>query len=436
MNTTNKNSNIELLAPAGTLEKLKSAFAFGADAVYVGLPAYSLRTRINDFDMSNIRTATEYAHNINKSLYVTINIFAHNLHFKRLPGYIEELKQIGVDALIIADAGIISLVKEVWPEAIIHLSTQANCTNYHSAKFWYDQGVKRVILGREIELNAIKEIHEKLPALELEIFAHGAMCMAYSGRCFISKQENARSANLGVCTNACRWKYKEITIQSENHEPMHLIEDDQGSHILNSKDLCLIKRIPELLESGIISLKVEGRTKSAYYLSNIIGVYREAINASLDKKLSSEELNKKLGYYWQELNEKITNRGYTEGFYFNQGEFAQTLEYSHEQVDWEFAGEVIESGKEEVKIKVHNALKVGDTIEIIKPFYDIIKTKVESLKDAQSNKELSEAHGGQKKQVILKTEEKIPVYSVIRRELKKTMQNDILPRRHNIKKTR
>ena len=388
---------MELLAPAGTLEKLKAAFTFGADAVYVGLPAYSLRTRINDFDIDNIKLATDYAHKIGKKIYVTINIFAHNFHFKRLPEYIVKLRDINVDALIIADAGIISIVKEVWPKATIHLSTQANCTNYHAAKFWQDQGVKRVILGREIELNAIKEIHELLPGLELEIFAHGAMCMAYSGRCFISKQENARSANLGVCTNACRWNYKQVHVKSDNHDSMQIIEDEHGSHILNSKDLCLIKKIPELLNSGVISLKVEGRTKSAYYLSNIIGVYREAINAAQDKKLSKKDLESKLNFYWKELNEKITNRGYTEGFYFNEGEFAQTIEASHNEVAWEFAGEVVGTGESEINIRVHNSLKVGDQIEIIRPNYDIIKTKVSNLLDVKTREELEEAHGGQKK---------------------------------------
>lgn len=411
------NTSIELLAPAGTLNKMNVAFAYGADAVYVGLPAYSLRTRINEFNLENIRLATEQAHEQKKKIYATINIFAHNFHFKRLPVYIKELKSIGVDALIIADAGIIALVKEIWPSAIIHLSTQANCTNYHAAKFWYDQGVKRVILGREIELNAIKEIHEKLPSLELEIFAHGAMCMAYSGRCFISKQEGARSANLGVCNNACRFNYKVKGIQANDSEPMELIEDEHGSHILNSKDLCLIRRIPELLNSGIVSLKVEGRTKSAYYLANVIGMYKEAINSSLDKSLTRDSLTKKLDLFHQEFKGKLVNRGYTEGFYFNQGELAQNLESSHNAIKWEFAGEVIAGGDKQVEIKVHNSLKQGDIVEIVRPCYDILTIKVGSLIDQKAGKEVTEVHGGQNKIILLNVPENVPKYSVIRRKL-------------------
>ncbi|MBL7057774.1 U32 family peptidase C-terminal domain-containing protein [Patescibacteria group bacterium] len=419
-----KERQIELLAPAGTMGKLNTAFSFGADAVYVGLPAYSLRTRINDFNLENIRLATEFSHKEGKKIYATINIFAHNFHFKRLPEYIRELKDIGVDALIVADAGIIKLVQEVWPTAVIHLSTQANCTNYYAAKFWYDLGIKRVILGREIELNAIKEIHTKLPELELEIFAHGAMCMAYSGRCFISKQEGARSANLGVCNNACRFEYKQgkiktVTIRADNNDEMEIVEDEHGSHIINSKDLCLVRRIPELLESGIISLKVEGRTKSAYYVANVIGMYRQAINLSLDKSIPPDILIQKLEFFYQEFQDKLVNRGYTEGFYFNEGQMAQTLEGSHNLVDWEFAGEVVGVGdnENEIVIKVHNSLKVGDEIEIVKPYYDIINMKVKKMMFSKSGEDLLEAHGGQSKAVILIVDEKVVEGSVIRRKL-------------------
>ncbi len=411
------NNKIELLAPAGTLDKMNLAFAYGADAVYVGLPAYSLRTRINEFSIENIRIATEQAHNLGKKIYATINIFAHNFHFKRLPKYICELRDIGVDALIIADVGVITLVKEIWPDAVIHLSTQANCTNYYAAKFWYDLDVKRIILGREIELNAIKEIHEKLPDLELEIFAHGAMCMAYSGRCFISKTENFRSANLGVCNNSCRFNYKVKEIQSDDNELMELIEDQHGSHILNSKDLCLIERIPELLDCGIVSLKIEGRTKSAYYLGNVIGMYREAINLSILKVLKNNQLKEKLVFYYTELSKKLVNRGYTEGFYFEKGKLAQNLEKSHNSIDWEFAGEVVEGGKNNVKIKVHNSLKIGDLIEVVRPFYDILKMRVESMVDEKNDSLLREAHGGQEKIIILDVNSYVPKYSVIRRKL-------------------
>ncbi|MDO8260765.1 MAG: U32 family peptidase, partial [Candidatus Magasanikbacteria bacterium] len=202
-----KTNKIEILAPAGNMDKMKTALAHGADAVYAGIPDFSLRVRINDFDIKKIAEATEYCHARGKKLYVTINIFAHNDHIAKLPPYIKQLKKIGVDALIISDPGIIYLVKEIWPEAEIHLSTQANCTNWRAAKFWYDLGIKRVILGRETTLSDIKEIKKKVPKLDLEVFVHGAMCMAYSGRCFLSKYFVDRSGNLGDCVQPCRWKY-------------------------------------------------------------------------------------------------------------------------------------------------------------------------------------------------------------------------------------
>lgn len=416
------NKKFELLAPAGNLEKCKTAFLFGADAVYLGIPDYSLRVRINDFDLKKIKIAVENAHFLQKKVYVTINIFAHNRHFKNLSSYIKKLKDFKVDALIISDPGILSLVKEIWPKAEIHLSTQANCTNWQSAKFWQKQGVGRIILGRETTLNEIKEIHKRLPDLELEYFIHGAMCMAYSGRCFLSKYFLNRSGNLGDCVQPCRWNYKEkslfISEEKRPNEILEIVEEEHGSYILNSKDLCLIKYLDKLAKAGISSFKIEGRAKSIYYIATVVGAYREAINEIGGKGLVK---TKKINYLYKELKEKLMHRGYSAGFLLgDKGD--QELNFSHTYSNWEFCGEVLESKKEKNAylnlIKVHNSLKIGDTIEILKPIYDIIKLKPKKIIDAKTNNEIFEAHGGSGQKIIFKTKERLPTGSVLRRKLK------------------
>lgn len=481
-----KQKKPELLAPAGNMEKMKTAFAFGADAVYAGIPDFSLRVRINDFTLESLKEAVDYAHSVKKKVYVTINIFAHNHHLAKLPAYLKKLKEIKPDGLIVSDPGIIQAIKEVWPEAVIHLSTQANCTNWQAAKFWQQQGLERVILGREVTLPEIKEMRKKLPKLELETFVHGAMCMAYSGRCFLSKYFLGRSANLGDCVQPCRWEYevkscefapspseepvlsltgeegpgevgscqsKSVMIKAKGHdEQFELVEEEHGSYILNSLDMCLIKRLPELIDAGIVSLKIEGRAKSVYYLGVVVGAYRKAIdliheskNASvvipakagiqavgksgkLDPRLreddSQKEIKKELTKLYKELETKVVSRGYTEGFMFEQGKTAQNLDNSHKECDWEFCGQVAQSLKLKVKsnkyqtlVKIHNSLKVSDQIEIVTPTYDIIKMKVGSLIDEKTGEKLTSAHGGQGKNTILETTRQIPEFSVIRRLL-------------------
>jgi putative protease len=432
----------ELLAPAGNLEKMKTALAFGADAVYAGIPDFSLRTRINDFTAADIKKAAEYCHARNKKIYITLNIFAHNQHLGKLPAHIRALKKIKVDALVISDPGIINLVKKIWPSVNIHLSTQANCANWQAVKFWQKQGVKRIILSRELGVKEIAEIHKKVPGVELECFVHGAMCMAYSGRCFLSKYFTDRNANLGDCVQLCRWKYgiinneklimknkdkdkdKEIFIKPEGREEMlELIEEEHGSYILNSEDLCLIKRLEELKKAGIVSFKIEGRAKSVYYLAAVIGAYREAIDAKGDKK--------KLNYLYNELKTKLVNRGYTEGFTFGNGRLAQNINDSHYKCDWEFCGEVVlasavsknlpsgrflETGCS-IFVKVHNTIKVGEEIEIVRPNYDIIKLKIRKMFDLKTGEQLSEAHGGQGKTVVIESKEDIPEFSILRRKI-------------------
>lgn len=436
--------SLELLAPAGNPEKMKIAFAFGADAVYLGLPEFSLRARINDFDLRSIKQAVEYAHERKKKVYATFNVFAQEKHFKKLPGFIQEMKKIKIDALIISDPGILSVVKKNWPTAAIHLSTQANCINSEAAKFWFGQGVSRIVLGREASLKDIKVIKKAVPKLELEYFVHGAMCMAYSGRCFLSKYLTGRSANLGDCVQPCRWPYqvksKKLEVKSEKliipdgaNGIFELYEEDGYSYILNSKDLCLIKHLRELAEAGVTSFKIEGRTKSVYYIATVIGAYKKAMNNLGDAKLAAKLQN--------ELEEKIFNRGYTTGFLFNEGKLAQNLATSKENCGWEFCGQVMESRKLSARgdalavgqesasggevrskkyltyVKVHNTLRVGEEIEIVSPVYDIMKVKLEIMADAETGEKLTEAHGGGGKVVIIETDNEAPDYSVLRRKI-------------------
>ena len=473
-----KNEKPELIAPAGNLEKMKTAFAFGADAVYAGIPDFSLRVRINDFDVKSLKKAIEYAHNINKKVYVTINIFAHNKHFKKLPAYVRELKKAKPDGFIVSDPGVMMAIRKVWPSAKMHLSTQANCVNKEAAKFWFEQGFKRIVLGRETTIREIKEIKKSNPKLEIEAFVHGAMCMAYSGRCFLSKLFTGRSANLGDCVQPCRWKYnakitnsklqipnkfkiqnpnvqnysQEIFIKAEGRdEALELVEEEHGSYILNSNDLCLIKRIPEMVDAGISSFKIEGRAKSVYYLACVVGAYRKAIDAVCrDEALPrlrcsscrrrDEALPRlyegDIDFLHKELDEKLYHRGYTEGFMFGNGKMAQNLDNSHKTPEWEFCGAVIgektakrpaaprlrgagknKKTKHSVNIKIHNTLKVGDRIEIIMPGYDIIKMKLKSMVDAETGEELEEAHGGQGKVVVIESNVEIPEFSVVRRKM-------------------
>ena len=419
---------LELIAPAGNLEKLKIALAFGADAVYAGIPDFSLRVRINDFDLQKISKAKDYCHERGKKLYITTNIFSHNKHLAALPKYIKELKKIGVDALIIADPGIISLVKKEWPEVRIHLSTQANCTNWLSAKFWYDQGVKRVVLGRETTLEEIREIKKKVPKLELEYFAHGAMCMAYSGRCFLSKYFLDRSANLGDCVQPCRWKYDACSaqhgtrnmeqgffIREENRKdmaPLEIVEEEHGSYIMNSKDLCLLPHLKELAEAGVTSFKIEGRAKSVYYQAMVAGVYGYVTHNM------GHITQKEIDYLYKELETKLVHRGYTTGFLF-EGKADQNLSETHIKTFWEFCGEVVSGNSKDklVRLKVHNTLKVGDEVELVQPSYEVKKFRLKKMFDEKTGTKIEEAHGGQDKYFLIEVGFPVGDWGVLRRRV-------------------
>ena len=427
---TKKNSQgckLELIAPAGSLDKMRTAFAFGADAVYLGIPDFSLRVRINEFTPKQIEKAILEAREKKKKIYVTINIFAHNRHLDALPPYIKVLKDLAVDALIISDPGVISLVKKIWPKARIHLSTQANCTNWSAAKFWQKQGVKRVVLGRETTLAEIKEIHKKCPTLELEYFIHGAMCMAYSGRCFLSKQFTGRSGNLGDCAQPCRWEYSLRETKVDGRE-MEIVEEEHGTYLLNSKDLCLIKHLDELAKAGVTSFKIEGRAKSVYYQAVVVNTYRQALEKL---KIKKEKLRKKeINKLFDELSTKLVHRGYTTGFLLGT-KADENKDNSHNKSDWEFCGVALESpllkgeafmihsSAFSTQVKVHNTIKVGDEIEIVRPNLPILKMKLAKMLNAKNGEEITEAHGGGGGAIItIESQEEIPPLSVLRRKIK------------------
>lgn len=416
---------LELLAPAGNILKMRTALASGADAVYLGIPDFSLRVRINDFDLAGVSEAIKEAHSQKKKVYVTLNIFAHNKHLEKLPEYVKKIKAMAPDGLIISDPGVMSMVKHFWPEAEIHLSTQANCTNAAAAKFWFDNGVTRVVLGREVTLSEIKEIHQAVPKLELEYFVHGAMCMAYSGRCFLSKELVDRSGNLGDCAQPCRWEY---SIKARNHdEEFDLVSEEHGTYLLNSKDLCLIEYLPDLIKAGVVSFKIEGRAKSVYYQAVVSGIYARAL-ALLNKKPSDAVWKKEVKYLKAELIDKLVHRGYTSGFLLGK-KAEQNLTSANHQSQFEFCGQVIKAeadyfkpalkaGEQAVYFQVHNTIKVNDKVEIVGAKYDIIKLSPKKIFDAKTGEALTEAHGGGgSRTALIITHEKIPALSVLRRKI-------------------
>jgi putative protease len=371
------NKKVELLSPAGNLENLKIAFTYGADAVYLSGKNFGLRAKADNFTLEEIREGAEYAHKISKKVYVTLNIIAHNEDLKGLDEFIRKLKEFNVDAVIAADPGVISIIQETAPTLPIHLSTQANNVNYKSAEFWHKLGIKRITLARELSGQEIKEIINKTPkSLEVETFVHGAICVSYSGRCMLSKYMTDRDANLGECTHPCRYKY---SLQEEKRpgEYFDVYEDDKGSYIINSKDLCLIKQLPELIGLGVKSFKIEGRMKGSYYVALITSIYRKVID-SYYKDPENYVFDEKL---FNEL-EKINHRGYTTGF-FNKKPGVK--EYVYDSTGYTFSylyiGLVLEYEKETklARISVQNKICVGDVAEIIGPDRDFVEQKIESM---------------------------------------------------------
>jgi len=388
---------MELLAPAGNFEKLKYAINYGADAIYCGIPDFSLRVRINQFDEKDIEKAVEYAHKHKKKIYITLNIYAHNQHLKKVEKHLKFLSRLSIDAVIISDPGILNLVKKYLPKTDIHLSTQANATNWQAVKFWSEAGVKRIILAREVTLSEIQEIRKNNPQIELEYFVHGAMCMSYSGRCILSKWMTDRSANLGDCSQPCRWKYQKpkkeiLTMQAEDDLERFVVdleEDRHGTYFFNSYDLNLISHIDELVKAGVDSFKIEGRAKSAYYVAVTARAYRKVMDA-ISTKASKQKIKKIILEQKKELD-NLANRGYTTGFLLGQEpehNFEGKVFGGHQQ----FVGEIIGRKDNLNIVKAHNAIFKKDKIEAIAPEGNL-QIKIKKIYDFKM-REVDEAHGG------------------------------------------
>ncbi len=405
--------NSELIAPAGSLEKLKYAIEYGADAVYCGIPEFSLRVKINKFTKSDLKKAIEYAHQRSKKIYITVNILSHNRHLAKLAKYLAVFKDNMPDAFVVADIGTMQEIKRILPQAKFHLSTQANCTNWQTAKFYYDLGFKRIVLARELTLPEIAEIHKRVPKLELESFVHGAMCMSYSGRCLLSAWQVERSANLGDCTQPCRWKYYMME-EKRPGEYVPIEEDDKGTYIMNSKDLCLAGYLDKLAKAGVSSFKIEGRSKSVYYVSAVVKIYRQIIDSSFNKKVVKK---------MEEELAKITNREYTTGFILGTEKYSrQNMKSAHADSTHLFVGQILEVKKDKkskkfvVVVRPHNYLCVGDEVEILQPHQPSVNYKITEMIDKRSGNKLKSAHGGNKQIIVLYLDCEVEEMSVLRKE--------------------
>lgn len=364
---------MELLAPAGNFEKLKTAIYFGADAVYFSGKNFGLRAFAGNFTDDEIEKAFEFLHKNNKKGYVTINILANDSDFETIDEYLNLLIKVKADGIIVSDLGLINYIRKNFPSINIHVSTQANITNSYSAKFLEELGVKRIVLARELNLEQIKNIHSNLNNVELEVFIHGAMCISYSGRCLLSNYLTGRDSNRGACVQACRWKY---FIREENRDDELPIEEDQrGTYILNSKDLCLIDYLEQLKQAGVESLKIEGRMKSDYYVASVVNAYRRAIDGYQDLNILHQEL------------EKTSHRRYTTGFMFGSDD-KEYLEDSMPVQSYIFVAKVIENSKNgRVKVEMRNRFKEGDILEILSPSDNFLKNiKINNIVDDRGEK--------------------------------------------------
>ena len=352
----------ELLAPAGSLKMAQTAFDFGANAIYAGQPRYSLRVRNNEFgELDKLAAGIELAHRRGGQFYLVSNILPHNAKLKTYLADMAPVVALKPDALIMADPGLMAMIREAWPEMPIHLSVQANTVNHAAVRFWQSVGVRRVILSRELSLDEIAEIRQACPDIELEVFVHGALCVAYSGRCLLSGYFNHRDPNQGSCTNSCRWKYRLIEEETRPGELMPIEEDEHGTYILNSKDLRAIEYIGQLVELGVDSLKIEGRTKSAYYVARTCQAYRQAIDDALAGKPFDARLVTQL--------DDLANRGYTAGFYERHPdrEYQNYLTGLSQMGTSQYVGDVLGYRDGLAEIEVKNAFAVGDRIELIHP---------------------------------------------------------------------
>ena len=402
----------EVRAPANSLEVLKTAVEYGADAVYIGGEMYGLRAKAKNFSAEDMKKGIAYAHERGKKVYVTANITAHNRDLEGVRAYFHELKEIRPDALIISDPGVFTIAKEVCPEIDIHISTQSNNVNYMTFRFWKEQGATRVVTARELSLEEIGDIRKNIPDdFEIETFVHGAMCISYSGRCLLSHYFTGRDANLGACTHPCRWKYY-IMEEKRPGEFLPVEENERGTYIFNSKDLCMIEHIPELVNAGIDSFKIEGRMKTALYVAVVSRTYRQAIDDYFE---DPQKYIDNIPYYKKEIA-KCTYRQFTTGFFFGPTTHDSQIYDNNTYVKgYEYLGtihESLEDGRGVFEQK--NKFSVGDEVEIMKPTGENIVTKVLSMQDEKGENVDSCPHPGQR--ITLQTECTLQEYDIIRKE--------------------
>ena len=400
---------VELLVPAGSLEVLKIAIMFGADAVYIGGEEFSLRAKAANFSDEDMIAGIDFAHKFGKKVYVTVNIFAHNYDIDEAVDYLKRLNEIKPDGLIMSDPGLISLAFEYAPNVEVHISTQANNTNYMTYKFWYKMGVKRVVSARELSLEEIKGIRENIPDdMEIESFIHGAMCISYSGRCLLSNYFTGRDANRGECTHPCRWQYA-VVEEKRPGEYLPVYENERGTFIFNSKDLCMIGHIPEMIDAGIDSFKIEGRMKTSLYVATVARTYRKAID---DYYKSIDTYKSNMDWYMDEIS-KCTYRKFTTGFYFGKpNEETQIYDSNTYISEYIYLGfvEEIRSGK--YKITQRNKFLIGDEIEIMKPGGENVIAKVINIEDEEGNVVPAASHAKQTLYITLS--EKADEYDIFR----------------------
>jgi len=405
-----RNGRPELLVPASSLEVLKTAVIFGADAVYIGGEAFGLRAKAKNFSKEDMRQGIAFAHEYNKKVYVTVNILAHNDDLPGVREYLKELKELGPDGLIIADPAIFMLAKEICPEIERHISTQANNTNYGTYQFWWDLGATRVVSARELSLKEIREIRDHIPEeMEIESFMHGAMCISYSGRCLLSNYFTGRDANQGACTHPCRWKYS-VMEEKRPGEYFPVYENERGTYIFNSKDLCMIEYIPEMIEAGIDSFKIEGRMKTALYVATVARTYRKAIDDYLE---SPEKYRANMPWYLDQIS-NCTYRQFTTGFYFGKpSEEAQIYDSNTYVKEYTYLG-IIGGEKDGMyRIEQRNKFSVGETIEIMKPNGENVEVVVKRIVNEEGEDQESAPHSKQVLYIDLGQEASL--YDILRR---------------------
>ena len=403
---------VELLIPASSLEVLKIAVIYGADAVYIGGEVFGLRAKAKNFSMEDMAEGIQFAHEHGVKVYVTANILAHNGDLEGVREYFTQLKEIKPDALIISDPGIYTIAKEICPEIERHISTQANNTNYGTYQFWWNQGAKRVVTARELSLNEIAEIRKNIPdEMEIETFVHGAMCISYSGRCLLSNYFTGRDANQGACTHPCRWKYA-VVEEKRPGEYLPVYENERGTYIFNSKDLCMIEHIPELIEAGIDSFKIEGRMKTALYVATVARTYRKAID---DYLTSPEKYKENMDWYLEQIS-YCTYRQFTTGFFFGKpSEESQIYDNNTYIKEYTYLGIVGERNEEGLyRIEQRNKFSVGEQIEVMKPDGRNIPVTVKRILDEDGNEMESAPHPKQVLYIDLGQE--LEMYDILRRQ--------------------